>query len=258
MILREASGIKYYQFSLLNRYPFLFHGFFSRHGGCSRPPYHFLNVAFTVGDADRDVERNIDGIKKIARAKEIVSARQEHGCNIIIIDKNCLKTYDRKNPPVADAMVTALEGLALMIKVADCQALFLLDPVRRVVANVHSGWRGNVKNIIGKTVSVMKSAFGTDPRDLVATISPSLGPCCAEFRDYSTLLPPFFEKFKIKHNHFNFWEISRSQLLESGVAEPNIELAGTCTVCNFKDFFSYRKEKVTGRCAAVVMLKNIR
>ncbi len=256
MVIREDSGIKYYQFPSMNRFPYLFHGFFSRHGGYSRPPYQSLNVALKVGDRTRDVSRNISKIGKILKASKIVSVTQEHGCNIIIIDKNYLKTYHPRTPPVSDALITAETGIALLIKVADCQAVFLLDTVRKVIANIHCGWRGNVKNIIGKTVDAMKGVFGSKPGDMIAAISPSLGPCCAEFKDYKRLLPRKFNNFKIGQDHFDFWQISRAQLVESGIDRENIEIAEICTVCNSENFFSYRKEKTTGRCAAMMMLRD--
>jgi YfiH family protein len=145
-----------------------------------------------------------------------------------------------------------MAGVGLLIKVADCQPIFIVDPVRRVIANVHSGWRGSVTNIAGKTVGIMRDRYGCRPSDLLAAVGPSLGPCCAEFRNYPTELPEPFLRYQVKPTYFDFWAISRDQLESAGVKPENIEVAGRCTVCETRDFFSYRGEKVTGRLAAVI------
>ena len=71
----------------------------------------------------------------------------------------------------------------------------------------------------------MSSAFETNPNDLRAGISPSLGPCCAEFINYQSELPRSFHNYQVKPDHFNFWSISRDQLISAGVKPENIETA---------------------------------
>ena len=153
--------------------------------------------------------------------------------------------------PPGDALVTRMHGIGLLIKIADCQAVFLVDPVREVIANVHCGWRGNVKNIIGKVVRFLEVEFGSRPSDLLATISPSLGPV-ALFPKFSPELPEAFWDFQPTPRYFDLWAISRRQLLEAGLLPENIEFAGRCTVCEREHFFSYRAETITGRMAAVI------
>jgi len=138
--------------------------------------------------------------------------------------------------------------------VADCQAVVLFDPVRRVVANIHSGWRGSVANIIAKTVSVMQHHFACNPADLLAGVGPSLGPCCAEFIHYEDEIPRQYWHYKNSGRHFDFWAMSRDQLCKAGVPGDNIRVAGCCTRCRTDLFFSYRAEKVTGRFAVAVGL----
>jgi hypothetical protein len=101
----------------------------------------------------------------------------------------------------------------------------------------------------------MRTKFGCDPSQLRAAIGPSLGPCCAEFITYKEIFPESFRPFMIRDNYFNLWAISRSQLLESGLKEANIESADLCTRCRTDLFYSYRGEGKTGRFATVVMLK---
>ena len=101
----------------------------------------------------------------------------------------------------------------------------------------------------------MVRKFGTDPSNIAAGISPSLGPCCAEFVNYKKEIPENLWKFKSKDNdNFDFWELSFYQLLQKGVRADNIENMNICTKCFSKTFFSYREEKQTGRFACVIGL----
>jgi copper oxidase (laccase) domain-containing protein len=100
----------------------------------------------------------------------------------------------------------------------------------------------------------MNHAFATKAADLVAAISPSLGPCCAEFVNYLTELPLAFHDYQVRPNYFDFWAISHDQLCSAGVKSENIHTANICTCCNH-DYFSYRRERETGRFASVMGLK---
>ena len=157
--------------------------------------------------------------------------------------------------PCADAMITNIPGLGLLVMQADCQGVIIFDPKKRVVANVHCGWRGNVANILGRVVARMAGTFGCTGSHLLAAIGPSLGPCCAEFVDHRAIFPGPFDRFRIGENHFDLWAISRGQLVEAGLQQENIEIAGICTRCRTDLFYSYRGEGRTGRFGTVAMLK---
>ncbi|MBU0987581.1 MAG: polyphenol oxidase family protein, partial [Proteobacteria bacterium] len=155
---------------------------------------------------------------------------------------------------VGDALVSDIQNKFLVIQIADCQSILIYDAVRQVVANIHSGWRGSIKNIIGRTIQVMETVFGCNSRHMVAGIGPSLGPCCAEFVNYKTEIPEKFWKYKDNRDHFDFWAVSRDQLCDAGVLVENIECSDRCTRCDTQKFFSFRKEGTTGRFAAVIGL----
>ena len=155
-------------------------------------------------------------------------------------------------------MVTDRPGMGLLIQQADCQAVLLYDPVHNAIGAVHSGWRGSVANIAAATVQRMRECFLTRPKDLRAMISPSLGPCCAEFVNYRTELPQELHRFRLRDNHFDFWAITRWQLRQAGLAKEYIHCADICTVCT-PDFFSYRRSRqentaTTGRCGSIICL----
>jgi polyphenol oxidase len=186
----------------------------------------------------------------------LVFLHQVHGNDFHIIAAK-ERTLDPAAPVAlekADALITDAPGINLVIQVADCQAVLLVDPVLRVIANVHSGWRGSIGNIIGGTVAAMKDRFGCRPKNIQAGIGPSLGPCCAEFMHYKTEIPDKFWKYKDTGVLFDFWAISRDQLVDAGVPDKQIRSSGICTRCRTDLFFSYRKEGKTGRFAAVVGL----
>lgn len=252
----DSNPLSSLTFPCLNAVPELVHGIFDRRGGVSIPPYDSLNVAWSNGDQESAVRQNLMRVKEALGLTDLVAAPQVHGDNIVVIDQKTLPPQDPHLPvritPAADALISRLSGVGLMIKVADCQAVFVVDPVRQVVANVHCGWRGSVQGILGKVVDLMANLFGSRPAYLLATIGPSLGPCCAEFCNYPQELPASFLPFRIGNNHFDFWTISRRQLEEAGLRPEHIEIANRCTVCDPDRFFSYRSAKVTGRMAAVV------
>jgi YfiH family protein len=231
--------------------PLLFHRIFNRHGGVSPAPWDSQNISFDVGDARPNVVANRDNVKKTLDCTHLVSARQVHGSMVYIVEE---KPGADLLVAGYDALVTNIPGPGLMIQQADCQAVMLFDPVNIAVGIAHAGWRGSVAGILPKTVSAMVKTFATDPADLLAAISPSLGPCCAEFINYRSELPDSMHGYRVRSNHFDFWAISREQLCRAGLQQKNIHTAGICTCCN-PDYFSYRRDRDTGRSATVIGIR---
>jgi YfiH family protein len=237
------------------------HAMFSRQGGISASPFTGLNLSFSVGDDPAAVSQNREKVKRQLDVQYLASAVQVHGDQVTVVEG---LTSDQEYKE-SDALITGQKGVGLLIQQADCQAVLLHDPQRKVIAAVHNGWKGSVANIIAKTVRAMQENFSTSPEDLRAVISPSLGPCCAEFVHYAKELPLPFHRWQEKENYFDFWAISRWQLREAGVRDENIEAMGICTVCN-EDFFSYRranktadlrgKPGVTGRNGSVIAMSS--
>ena len=258
MIVDLAGKATVYRFALLSGFPELVHGVFTRDGGTSAPPFDSLNTSYGVGDDDRRVAANRQIIASWTGGMRLAAIRQVHGTRVHDFDDpGADHTPGRRPAPEADAAVTRRPGTALLVQVADCQPVMLYDPRRKVVANVHSGWRGSIENIIGRTVAAMAADFGCRPRDLVAGIGPSLGPCCAEFVNYAVEIPKAFWCYRRGANHFDFWAASRDQLTAAGVPEGSIEIGGICTRCHPRLFFSYRQQHKTGRFGAVIGLKPV-
>ena len=280
MIAKQKNGVSFFEFPKLADLSGILHKVFTRNNGRSKGPFRSLNVSFGVGDNDQNVLENRTIISRCINRKDLVFLDQVHGTRIVVFSKDhhffrvfdtadCFKgeysevlvgptdTFDIDAEPrfEADAIVTDIPGKFLVIQVADCQSVLICDPVQKVVANVHSGWRGSINNIIGCTLRVMVNSFGCRSRNMVAGVGPSLGPCCAEFVNYKKEIPEAFWKYKNDTNHFDFWSISRDQLCEEGVLLENVDLSRMCTKCDSNHFFSFRREGTTGRFAALIGLK---
>jgi YfiH family protein len=257
VILVTQNGASFFQFENLNTFPEIRHGIFTRHFGHSTGPFKSLNVSLGLGDAADNVRKNRHLISQAIGGQDLVFAEQVHGDQAVILnsqDSDSSGGNDRAIG-IGDALVTNVTQKFLSIQLADCQSILLYDPTRRVIANVHSGWRGSIRNIIGRTVTVMKKNFKCTDADIFAGIGPSLGPCCAEFVNYRKEIPQIFWHYKSSTDYFDFWAISRDQLTGAGVLRENIETGNICTKCNPETFFSYRREGQTGRFASVIGLK---
>ena len=226
-------------------------GIFMRLGGVSPPPFDSLNISRSVGDDFQNVLQNRQRMKESLQLSHLIISEQIHKDKVASIEKPLPEDEELNG---YDAMITNVPGVGIMIQQADCQAIMLFDPVRQVVANIHSGWKGSVANIISKTIDKMVADFAINPENLHATISPSLGPCCAEFVNYKTELPVHFTPYMVAPNYFDFWAISKAQLLQTGVKPENIALSKICTMCDHR-FYSYRREGKTGRSASVIGLR---
>jgi purine-nucleoside/S-methyl-5'-thioadenosine phosphorylase / adenosine deaminase len=252
-LLWVRKDVTCFRFPGLSLYQQLIHGVFTRMGGSSAPPYDSLNTSYTMGDSAENVNENLSRIKKSVEAEHLIFVDQVHGDSVFVIRRVHLDTQGKI--PCADAMITDISRVVLMIKQADCQGVIIFDPKRSVVANVHCGWRGNVQNILGRVVARMSHEFECRPSDMVAALGPSLGPCCAEFVTHEEIFPETFRRFMVRENYFDLWAVSCGQLMEAGLKEENIEVSGICTRCRTDLFYSYRAEGKTGRFATVAMLR---
>ena len=266
----------------LRREGALFHGKFSifpedvcvhavstRLGGVSQPPYDGLNLALHVGDALADVceNRRQFATSLGLSAADIVTPEQVHGERIARVtraDAGRGATDYADAIPATDALITDEPGLPLLLCFADCTPIVFLDPEKKAVGIAHGGWKGTVRSIAAKTLARMTEEFGTDPKDVLVGIGPSIGPCCyeigeevaAKFRAAFPYADELLLTERDGHTHLSLWEANRQQLLRAGVPEENIEVAGECTACRAKWYFSYRAAGGrTGRIGALIALR---
>ncbi len=248
MIRKNANGVEWLEFEIFANEPGLVHGVFLRHGGVSEGPYGSLNAGGRTADRAENVQENHRRILQSLNLPRFAACRQVHGNGVVVLGDETQKLDEH------DGMITQRTDLALMILHADCQAAIFYDPVHKVLANVHSGWRGNVKNIYRATVEKMREVFGSRPQDLLVGVSPSLGPRHSEFINYQTEFPEEFWRFQFSPNYFDLWKVARAQLEECGILPHHIQIAEICTFSNPQDYFSYRRDKVIGHHATLAGL----
>lgn len=229
MIKRTKKGISFYEFELFKNFKGLLrHGVLPRQSSIDK----------------RDVFNAILGENK----RPLSFLKQLHGDKIIIAGK-----FDEKL--TGDALITKKQGFPLLIRIADCASIIIFDPMKKVIGNIHAGWRGIAKRIIKNTVLTFQNRFGSNPKNLIIGISPMLGPCCSQFSDPEKELPRFMHGYIGEENMVNLWAAVEGQLKECGIPESNIENPRICTACNIKNFYSYRKEgEKSGRFGTVIML----
>lgn len=245
MLEKTHDGVRWLEFELFDNCPIV-HGCFMRHGGVSQGIHDSLNLSRHVGDLPKNVESNIKKAKKALSLPTLSFARIEH--------KDKVSEIGQHRTPLSDGLMTAALNRAICVTHADCQAAIFYDPINHKLGLVHSGWRSSALNIYAKTVDAMKSAYGTNPSDLLVGISPSLGPESGEFINYKVELPEPFWQFQIKPLYFDFWAISEWQLKCAGVLPHHIQIAKTDTKTS-PDFFSHRNPHRRGRNGTIAMLK---
>jgi YfiH family protein len=247
-------------------YPWLRHGFSTRHGGVSTIYGNAddLNLGFTKDDDPNDVTENRHRFSE-ALAEEpgwkMIAVRQVHGTVTKIVAQHDpeLVGQDGRGLLEADGLITAIPRRLLAIQVADCVPVLIADTRHRVVAAFHAGWRGTAAAIVEQGISRMRTEFASHPADLIAAIGPSIGACCysvgEEVRASFAAVFPYAESLFAQHGgklHLDLAEANRRQLLESGLAARAINVLGECTGCatanGQRKYFSHRMESgFTGR-----------
>jgi len=231
--------------------------------------------SFNLGYMDLDSSENVFENRKIlAKAMEIplnsfVFTRQTHSDNIMKVETRDKQSglYSKENAiEDNDGFIVSETGICPVVMTADCVPVILFDPVNKVAGVFHAGWRGTVKLIVQKGLLKMVNEFGTDPSEVLASVGPSIGPCCYEVGDEVILeVKNVFpennnELLRCNDNgksHFDLWKTNKIQLIMAGVKEKNIIICDTCTYHNPDILFSWRYSAgKTGRMAAGVFLLN--
>lgn len=204
--------------------------------------------------------------------KKIIRLLQVHGDNIEKIDKiekwdNNFKEDDIKN---VDGVMTNQKDILLTLRYADCIPLYFYDPIKKVIANIHSGWKGTVQKIGKKAVSMLVQQYHCQPKDIICCIGPCIRRCHFEVEEevkdvftstfgYMVNSEKIVQKGRIvdgiqKYN-IDTVQINCNMLEEAGIVKSNIIDSGICTYCHSTLLHSYRKEgKQAGRNAAMIGL----
>lgn len=225
----------------------LVHGFSTRGGGVSGPPYASLNLGLNTDDSPDAVEENLKRFCGAAgiRRDRIAFTKQVHGDAVLKVGVPGVHEN-------TDALVTDVPGIILAVQVADCVPLFLYDPVRRAVGTAHAGWKGSALGIAAKTLLAMTDAFGTRAGDVQAAIGPSIGPCCYEV---GAEVAEKFPREYLHGNKLDLWQYNHDLMTRAGIPSGQARIGGLCTRCHSDWFFSHRAENgKTGRMLGVIGL----
>lgn len=235
----------------------------TRTGGYSLPPYASLNLGMHVGDRAEHVQKNR---QIVAQHLDIPPAhlcfmQQVHGHTVAVIDKAGAP------PPIADAMITNRQGIALCVLTADCVPLLLYAPQAAAIGVVHAGWRGLAAGIIPESIRQMKKAYGVLPKQLVVGIGPHISVQYYEVgEEVATALqdavPVAFRsqvcirKKESGRYHADLPAVAKAQLMAEGIPPENIQSYAVCTYEAKEQFYSARREGTkSGRFASVIMLE---
>ena len=251
--LESGEKLPLLQFPLLAACEGVAHGFTTRAGGVSTGEWSSLNLSFTRGDDNTAVKENF---RRVAEAfhttpDHIVCSMQTHTTNI--------KRVSGKDAGIGvtrpliwsdvDGLITDERGILLATFYADCVPLYVVDPVHHAIGLAHSGWRGTVSRMGEKLLQAMTEAFGTDPKDVLCAIGPSICQSCYEVSEdvadaFAQEFAPVDESLIYSTGggkyQLNLWEANRRVFCEAGVCAEHIQTTDLCTCCNPHNLFSHR------------------
>lgn len=267
-IKNADKDLVYYTIEAFEKTGLVKHGFSTRLGGVSSGNLESLNLGVKKKDTRENILNNYDIFTKSLgiAMEDLVLTHQVHKDNIMEVDegdrgKGLIRETDIKD---TDGFITNKREVALVTFYADCVPLFFLDPVNKAIGLTHSGWKGTVSKIGQKTLEKMIKTYGTDPKDVLIGIGPSIGKCCFEVggevieevkKNFKNAKDYFYKKDNEKFM-LDLWAINRDKFLEMDVLEENITVSNICTKCNKDIFFSHRGDNgKTGSLAAIIELK---
>ncbi|NLY43622.1 MAG: peptidoglycan editing factor PgeF [Clostridiaceae bacterium] len=262
------GGVEYLTIPSFEETGLVTHGFSTRLGGVSTGEYRTLNLGLNKKDKRENVLYNFKILTEKLKIDyhDLVFSNQVHEDRIIeVSQKDKGKGIFVESDIIGvDGLITSERGVPLVTFYADCVPLFFLDPVKKVIALTHSGWRGTVKKIGYKTVRKMEKAYSCKPKDILVGIGPSIGKC--HFEVDKPVAEEFYNAFGENAreliepkpgNKYNIdlWRANELQLEQAGIRNENITVAYECTVCKKDIYFSHRGDKgKTGSMAAIMQL----
>lgn len=268
--IKQTGETPVLQFSIFNQTDMVKHGFSTRFGGVSTGIYASMNLGQSRGDDPEKVQRNYRIIADTigVSTEWMVCSDQTHTTNVKVVTKEdagkgLLHPKDYQD---IDGLITNVPGLCLVTYYADCVPLLFLDPVQKVIASSHSGWRGTVGHMGEITIQKMQSEFGCRPEHILAAIGPSICQDCYEvsedvIQQFQQAFPEniwadlYYRKENGKYQ-LNLWKANEWILLNSGILPEHLAVTNLCTCCNSDLLFSHRASHgKRGTLAAFLALK---
>ncbi len=246
--LRAENPISYFEIPEFAKFGWLRHAFLTRRGGVSLPPYDSLNLSDKNGDRKECVLENKNLIAKTFGfdPSRLVLLDQMQQDQILFLKEPVITL---PSPLEYDALVTNSPNMFLAILTADCLPIFVVDQKRKVIAAIHAGRQGTALHITAKVLEKMKEEFDCSSKDLLVALGPAIGVCCYEIDENA--FPPEWKPFSNSRQGGKWMadlaQINIAQMKREGIEEEQISLINLCTRCCSDLFFSYRKERRTGR-----------
>ena len=261
---KTVDGVPFLSYPMLEETGIVHHGFSTKLGGVSKGCWATMNISTTRGDDPEDVEENQ---RRIARAigvkpEDMTFTNQTHTTNVAVV-----RAEDKgRRFMETDGMITNVPGICLVTFYADCVPLYFVDPVKKAIGLSHSGWRGTVGKIGKVTVEQMQKTYGSDSKDILAAIGPSICQDCYEVsEDVIVKFQKSFEEkywpelFYQKENgkyQLNLWKANELVFEEAGILKKHIAVTNVCTHCNPDILFSHRAQgDRRGNLSAFLALK---
>ncbi len=253
VIQQEKNGIEYLQFRKLLEYPELKHMYVLKN----------TNMNFALENGNK--EKLCDNYRRVCELEEIdfrniVKSSQAHTDKIKCICKKVLQNQPDMYIPELnniDGLISNKENIVLSTTNADCILLIMYDTKNKVIANIHSGWRGTFQKIAQKAVKKMQIEYGTKPKDIICCMSPSIAKCCFEVEeDVKNKCEEIFSntgriqeiildggyKNGAKKYYIDTILINKIMLEEIGLQPTNIISSDICSLCNHEQIHSKRAE----------------
>ena len=257
--LHEADT-PYLSFRALDKLSIFPNAFTTRHGGVSEGWLSSLNLTLKKEGETR--EHILENFRRVAESagfdmERMVLSDQTHTTNVREVTeadagKGLLRSSDFES---VDGLVTNVPGITLVTFYADCVPLYIADPVHKAIGLSHSGWRGTVGRMGEITLRKMSELYGTEPKDVVCCVGPSICRDCfevgpevsEEFRDSfpetchkDIILGPSFNEAGEEKYHIDLWKANELIFRMAGVRPEHISVTNVCTRCNTDTFWSHR------------------
>ena len=252
-----ATGIVWIEAGLPAPYRLVFS---KRGGGVSEAPYDSLNLGFHIGDEPGRVlaNRGLLASSLDVGLERWTLVRQVHSSRVAEVgpgDAGAGSLDHGSGLADADAMISDHPRAALCVLTADCVPVAIYGTAVRAMALVHSGWKGTLDGIAGAALRALSEKAGVEPAEAGVVLGPGIGKCCYEVDGERAAF--FRKKFGVEaaeENRLDLYRAIRETLLDEGVREEMIAETGPCTCCD-PSFYSYRRDGVTGRQAALLWMQ---
>lgn len=267
-LLDSSQAVPHYISTVFPKDAPLCHGFATKLGGVSENHLSSLNLGRSRDDEPAHVRENFQRFMKALNCEtaKISMCQQIHSDKVFVVEeKDTLADLYDSLALEGDGLITNSPHVALTIFYADCIPLLFFDPVKKVIAAVHSGWRGTAKCIAVTTAKKMLSHFGSKPEDILVAIGPGICPRHFEtHRDVpdameeilgKDFLSPFVLDLENGKFQVDLKGIIRESLLDFGLMPENIDQSDICTSCRPLEFWSHRTMgEARGNQAAMIAL----